>query len=85
MKERNFHAILVLHVTAVASMLSLAWVKDCFGEEHQRWLMNIAVPPPRLLLLQARSVRMHRKPGGVTSVLSISALSHVSLTSAAHI
>ncbi len=46
--------------------------------------MNIAVPPPRVLHLQARSVRMHRKPGGVTSALSISAFSHVSVTAMAH-
>ncbi len=45
--------------------------------------MNIAVPPPRVLLLQARSVRKHRKPGGVTSVLSISAFSYVSVTAMA--
>ncbi len=84
MKERNLHESLVLHVTAGASILSLAKVKDCFDDEHQRWLMNIVVRPPRLLLLQARSVRKHIKPGGGTSVLSISAFSHVSVTAAAH-
>ncbi len=55
-------------------------MKVCFGDENQHWLMNIAVPPPRLLLLQARSVRKPRKPGGMTSVLSLSAFSHVYVT-----
>ncbi len=32
MKEENFHESFVLHVTAVVSMLSLAKVKNCFGE-----------------------------------------------------
>ncbi len=53
MKEENFHESFVLHVTAVVSMLSLAKVKNCFGEQHHRWLMSIVVPPPHLLLLHA--------------------------------
>ncbi len=47
-------------------------MKDCFGDEHQRRLINITVPPPRLLLLQAQSVQKHKKPGGMTSVVAIS-------------
>ncbi len=40
---------LVLRVAAVASMLFLTKTRDCFGDEHQRWLMHIAVPPPSLI------------------------------------
>ncbi len=83
MKEENLHESLVLRLTAVASMLSLAYVKDSVVEQHHRWLMKTAVPPPRLLLLHARSVRKHWKPGGVMSVLSISEVSQLSVTAMA--